>query len=102
VPELSVRILVTVKVPLRKERETLTTEKDSILKLVTEDAMLETLKSFNAESTVDQTIMTTLLKLLLHAQANHGLQNGKELVVNSNTLLTASSTEEEETTSGDH
>jgi len=70
--ELYARISDTVKVLLRKERETPTTEKDSTLKLVTEDAMLETLESSNAESTVDQITMTSLLKLTLSALVNHG------------------------------
>jgi hypothetical protein len=35
--------------------------------------MLETLTSSNAEDTVDQTTMITLLKLSLNAQVNHGL-----------------------------
>jgi hypothetical protein len=85
-----------------RELETNTTEKDSILQLDTEDAMVETLTSSNAEDMVDQIKMTSLLMLLLHAQVNHGLQNGKELVRNSNKLLTDLSTEEEEITNGDH
>jgi hypothetical protein len=101
VPELFVKILVTVKV-LPAREETNTTEKTLIAKLDTEDVMLETLTSSNAEDMVDQTTMTSLLMLLLHAQVNHGLQNGKELVKNSNTLLTDLSIEEEETTNGDH
>jgi hypothetical protein len=64
VPKLSVKILDMVKVQLKKEREIKTTERHSTLKLDIEDVLKETLTSFNAESMVDQTTRTTLLKLL--------------------------------------
>jgi len=101
VPKLSARISVTVKVQLKKEREIKTTEKDSMPKLVTEDAMLETSLFSNAESMVDQTTKTTLLKLSLDAQANHGHQNGRNLDLNSELLLKVGCTERDLITTGD-
>jgi len=46
------------------EPETITTENFSTPKQVTEDALMDTLISSNAESMVDQTKETTLLKLM--------------------------------------
>jgi hypothetical protein len=48
------------------------TKRASIPKLVTEDVLLPTTISFNAESTVDQTKVTRVLKLMLDAQEHHG------------------------------
>jgi hypothetical protein len=81
--ELSVKISATVKVQPKRVRETPTIERDLTLKLDIEDAVLHTLTSFNAESTVDQTKETSLLKLSLNAQANHGLLSSLRLEVNS-------------------
>jgi hypothetical protein len=51
--------------------EITTTELLSILKLETEDVLLETLASFNAEDMVDQTKMTEAHKLMSDAQDHH-------------------------------
>jgi len=64
--------------------ETSTTENTSILKLDTEDAILLTEALCSAESTVDQTKMTSALKLMSDAQAHHTRdQHSTELVQNS-------------------
>jgi len=101
VPELFVKILDMVMVQPKRVRETTVTEKPLILKLDTEDAMVETPASSNAEDMVDQTKMTRVLMLWSDAQEDHGYQNGKELVENSESPLKDTSTEEEETTYGD-
>jgi len=51
--------------------ETETTELLSILKLETEDVLLQTETSSHAESMVDQTKMTSALKLMSNAQVYH-------------------------------
>jgi hypothetical protein len=63
--------LDTVKV-LEPRPETTTTLLTLILKLVTEDVLLITETSCNAESMVDQTKTTRVLKLMLNAQEHHG------------------------------
>jgi hypothetical protein len=72
-----------VTVLLRKERETLITERDLTLKLDTEDVLQVTLTSSIAESMVDQITMTTLLKLTLDAQENHTNIRSERLELNS-------------------
>jgi hypothetical protein len=62
--------------------ETKTTEELSIL-LVTEDVLLLTEAFLNAESTVDQTTMISVLKLMSNAQAFHGYHTTSELDLNS-------------------
>jgi hypothetical protein len=63
--------------------ETETTDLLSIL-LVTEDVLLETPTSLNAESMVDQTTMTSALKLMSNAQVYHTQdQHSTELDLNS-------------------
>jgi len=62
--------------------ETETTEQLSI-PLETEDALLETETFHNAESMVDQTTMTSVLKLMLNAQVYHGDHTMSRLVRNS-------------------
>jgi len=66
----SVKIWASVEV-LELTPETETTEPTLTLKLVTEDAVLHTLTSFNAESMVDQTTETRVLKLTSDVQVNH-------------------------------
>jgi hypothetical protein len=48
------------------------TKNFSTLKLVTEDALLTTTISFNAEDTEVQTKEISVLKLMLNAQVLHG------------------------------
>jgi hypothetical protein len=72
VPESSVEIWDSEKV-LEPTPETRTTEKILILTLETEDALLITLASSNAEDMVDQTKETRALKLMSDALENHGL-----------------------------
>jgi hypothetical protein len=48
------------------------TKKPSIPKPATEDVLLQTTTSSNAESMVDQTKETSVLKLMLDAQVLHG------------------------------
>jgi len=60
-----------VKVP-ELTPETDTIELLSTLKLVTEDVLLETLVSSNAEDMVDQIKTTRVLKLMSNAQVHHG------------------------------
>jgi hypothetical protein len=69
---LSVEILDTAKV-LDPILETKPTMKTLTLKLETEDAQVETLTSSNAESMVDQTTMTRVLKLMSDVLEDHGL-----------------------------
>jgi hypothetical protein len=104
VPELSVKILDLVMVLLKKERETNTTEKDSILKLDTEDVLQETLTSSIAESTVDQIKMIHLPKLTLDAQENHTSIRSERLELNSESqdLTQVGYTEKEKMVNSDH
>jgi hypothetical protein len=51
--------------------------------LETEDVLLETPASLNAESMVDQTTMTSALKLMSNAQVYHGDLTMSRLVRNS-------------------
>jgi hypothetical protein len=60
---------------LEQKLETITTDLNSILPLVTEDVLLQTIISFNAESMVDQTKMTSVPKLMLSAQVLCGDHN---------------------------
>jgi hypothetical protein len=84
VPKLSVKILDSVKVLLKRVREIITTDKPSILKLVIEDVPLETRASSPAESSEDQTKMTKVLTHGSVAQESHGRDNhSEELVKNS-------------------
>jgi hypothetical protein len=71
---LSAETLDTVKV-LEPKLEDKETRKISILKLETEDVPVETITSSNAESMVDQTKMTRVLKLMSDAQEDHGHQS---------------------------
>jgi hypothetical protein len=57
---------------LEPRLEDMLTEKNSILKLATEDVLLITTTFFNVESTVVQTKTTSVLKLMLDAQVLHG------------------------------
>jgi hypothetical protein len=57
---------------LEPRPETITTEKTSILKLDTEDVLLQTPTSSNAESMVDQTKVINPLMLMSNAQEHHG------------------------------
>jgi hypothetical protein len=68
---------------LELEPETITTELLSIPKPVTEDVLLTTTTSSNAESMVDQTKMTQALKLMSNAQVFHGDHITLRLVKNS-------------------
>jgi hypothetical protein len=67
---LSVKIWASVRVP-ELTPETRTTEPTSTTKLVTEDAQVEILISFNAESMVDQETMIRALKLMSDVLENH-------------------------------
>jgi hypothetical protein len=51
--------------------------------LVTEDVIHQTVDLINAESMVDQTKMTEVLKPMLSAQENHGNQSTLRQAVNS-------------------
>jgi hypothetical protein len=57
---------------LEPRLEDMLIKNSSILKQVTEDVLLTTKESFNAEDMVDQTKMTRVLKLMLDAQVYHG------------------------------
>jgi hypothetical protein len=57
---------------LEPRPEDMVTKKILILKLVTEDVLLPTITSFNAESMVDQTRMTRVLRPMSDAQDHHG------------------------------
>jgi hypothetical protein len=87
VPELSVKTsdMEMVREP---EPEIHTTEEHSIQMLDTEDVLLLTQASSNAESMVDQTKVTEALKLMLNVGENHGRDNHSErLVVNSPSMV---------------
>jgi hypothetical protein len=58
---------------LEPEPEIIKTEKTSTTKLETEDVQVETPTSSNAESMVDQTTMTRVLKLMSDVLEDHGL-----------------------------
>jgi len=82
VPKLFAETSVSELVP-EPTPETETTELTSI-QSVTEDAMLVLEAFHNAESTVDQTTMTRVLKLMSDVQANHTKDlHSTELVQNS-------------------
>jgi hypothetical protein len=66
---LSAEIWASIKVP-ELIPETETTKKTLTLKLVTEDAQVETLTSSNAESMVDQTKVTRAPKLMSDVLVN--------------------------------
>jgi hypothetical protein len=66
--------------------ETTTIELLSTLKLETEDVPLETTLFSNAESMVDQTRETSVLRLMLNAQAFHGDHTTSRLDQNSESL----------------
>jgi hypothetical protein len=61
--------MLLVLEPRLEDKET---KNNSTLKLVSEDVLLPTTTSFNAEDTEDQTKVTSVLKLMLDAQALHG------------------------------
>jgi hypothetical protein len=65
---------------LEPRQETKETETTSIPKPVTEDVLLTTITSSNAESMADQTKMIRVLWPMLDAQANHGYHHISELV----------------------
>jgi len=90
------------KVQLKKERETMATEKTLILKLDTEDAHHQTPASCHAESMVVQTRMTRVLTPMSDAQVHHGSQVTSRLVRPIELPEKAGYTERQETTSGDH
>jgi hypothetical protein len=74
------------------------------MKLDIEDAQVAIPTSSNAESTVDQTIMTRVPKLMSNVQVNHGIHQLESKVLNSESLAlpAVGSTEKQETTDGDH
>jgi hypothetical protein len=78
------------------------TKKPSTLKLETEDVLLTTRKSFNAEDTVDQTKETSALKLMLNAQVLHGDHTMSELDLNSELPEKDGLKEKPEMADGDH
>jgi hypothetical protein len=86
---------------LEPRPETTTIELLLIPKQVTEDVLLVTRTSFNAESMVDQTRETSVLRLMLNAQAFHGDHTMSELVRNSESLEKVGLKEEVED-NGDH
>jgi hypothetical protein len=71
---------------LEPRPETTTIELLLIPKQVTEDVLLVTRTSFNAESMVDQTRETSVLRLMLNAQAFHGDHTTSRLDQNSESL----------------
>jgi hypothetical protein len=73
-----------------------------ILKQVTEDVLLTTTKSWTAESMEDQIKMTSVLKLMLYAQANHISQTTSKLEMNSDLLVEVLLIEKPEMADGDH
>jgi len=73
VPKLSAETCI-LELVLEPRPEDLETKNSSILKLETEDVLLITIAFFSAESMVDQTKVTSALKLMLDAQVNHGDQ----------------------------
>jgi hypothetical protein len=72
---------------LEPRPEITTTELLSILKLVTEDVLLVTLASFNAEDTEVQTKEISVLKLMLDAQVHHTSDQDSEEPVQNSPLL---------------
>jgi hypothetical protein len=78
------------------------TKNNLILKPVTEDVLLITTRSWTAESTEDQTKETSVLKLMLNAQVNHGDQTTSELVENSELPEKVGLKERAVTIDGDH
>ena len=74
------------------------------MKLDTEDAQVAIPASSNAESTVDQTTMTRVPKLMSNVQVNHGSHQLESKVLNSESLAhpAVGYTEKQETTDGDH
>jgi hypothetical protein len=74
------------------------------MKLDTEDAQVAIPASSNAESTVDQTTMTEVPKLMSNVQVNHGFHQLESKVLNSESLAlpAVGYTEKQETTDGDH
>jgi hypothetical protein len=77
-------------------------KKNLILKQVTEDVLLTTTKSWTAESMEDQIKMTSVLKLMLYAQANHISQTTSKLEMNSDLLVEVLLIEKPEMADGDH
>jgi len=84
--------------PIPEEEET---KKCSTLILETEDVLLQTIRSFNAEDTVDQTKVILVLKLMLDAQEHHGDHTTSELDQNTESPEKVGLKEEPEDT-GDH
>jgi hypothetical protein len=72
-----------------------------MLKLDTEDVLLQTLTFSNAESTVDQIKMINPLKLMLDAQEHHGDQTSSRLDLNSRSPEKDGSTERVKMDNGD-
>jgi hypothetical protein len=101
VPISSAEILDSEKV-LEPDLETTTTEKTSTVKLEIEDVLVETIISSNAESMVDQTTMTRVLKPMSDALENHGIQSTLRLVLNSESLPKVGLKEKEEMVNGIH
>jgi hypothetical protein len=101
VPQLFVETSASARV-LEPRRETLITEKISIEKLVTEDALIITITFSNAESMVDQITMIEVLMLGLTAQVLNGHHTTLELVKNSESPEKVGLKEEAEIATGDH
>jgi len=91
-------IMVLVQEPRPEE---VATKNNSILKLVTEDVLLPTITSSNAESTVDQTKEISALKLMLDALELHGDHTTLELDLNTE-LPEKDGLREEAEVNGDH
>jgi hypothetical protein len=68
---------------LEPEPEDTVTKNNSIPKLETEDVLLTTTESLTAESTEDQTNVTSVLKLMSDVQEHHGDHTTSELDLNS-------------------
>jgi hypothetical protein len=77
-------------------------KKNLILKQVTEDVLTTTTESWTAISMEDQTKMTSVLKLMLFVQVNHGNQTTSRLVMNSDLLVKVLLTEKLVMENGDH
>jgi hypothetical protein len=101
VPTLFAETSVTERV-LEPRREMVKTEKTLIMKLDTEDVLITTITSFNAESMVDQIIMIEVLMLGLTAQAQNGYHTTLELVKNSESPEKVGLKERAEMDTGDH
>jgi len=100
VPKLFAETLGMVLV-LEPRPEDKVTKNNSIPKPETEDVLLTTTTSSNAESTVDQTNVTSALRLMSDAQEHHGDHTTLELELNSESPEKVGLKERAEDT-GDH